>query len=69
MLLVASQEHILGTTLAAEDLVPEGRWASFALMRSLEGEPIDLEEVRGFLKRTGQPEREELLHELAYLAA
>jgi len=67
---IAAPEHVLGTTLAGERLSTEGRWASFALLRALEGRRgVDLEEVRGFLKRCADPEREQLLHELAYLAA
>jgi len=44
-------------------------WACFALMRVLADRDLDLEQARGFLKRCGSPERESLLHELAYLAA
>lgn len=64
---VASPEHVLGTTLAGETLSTEGRWASFALQRALEQRGVDLEEVRGFIKRCDEPDREQLLHELAYL--
>ena len=66
---VASPEHILGTTLAGDRLTTEGRWASFALLRAMEHRGVDLEEVRGFIKRCDEPDREQLLHELAYLAA
>jgi hypothetical protein len=66
---VASPEHVLGTTLSRPELQPDGTWACFALMRVLEDRGLDLEEVRGFVKRCGSPEREVLLHELAYLAA
>lgn len=66
---VASPEHVLGTTLAGEQLSTEGRWASFALLRACETRGVDLEEVRGFIKRCDEPDREQLLHELAYLAA
>lgn len=66
---VAAAEHVLGMTLADERLGMEGKWASFALMRALEGRELDLEAVRGFIKRCASPERETLLHELAYLAA
>lgn len=65
---VAAPEHILGTMLAAHELGMAAKWAAFALMRVYEGR-LDLEEVRGFVKRCDDPERETLLHELAYLAA
>lgn len=65
---VAAPEHILGTMLAAPELGMAAKWAAFALMRVYEGR-LDLEEVRGFVKRCDDPERETLLHELAYLAA
>lgn len=66
---VAAPEHVLGMTLADDRLGMEGKWACFALMRALEGRELDLEAVRGFIKRCASPERETLLHELAYLAA
>lgn len=65
---VPAPEHILGMMLAASDLDTATKWTCFALMRVFEGR-LDLEEVRGFVKRSGDPERESLLHELAYLAA
>ena len=46
----------------------EGKWAGFALMRAREGQPLDLEEVRGFIKRTGSAARETFFHDLAHLA-
>lgn len=66
---VAAPEHVLGMVLASDGLAEDGRWASFALMRVLAERGLDLEEVRGFLKRCDMPEREVLLHELSYLAA
>lgn len=65
---VASPEHILGLQLAATQLPADAQWACFVLMRSYAGE-LDLEEVRGFLKRLESSERQALLAELAYLAA
>ena len=65
---VAAPEHILGLSLAAPDLPPDAKWACFLLMR-IYAERLDLEEVRGFLKRCRDPERQALLAELAYLAA
>lgn len=65
---VASPEHVLGTRLATPELPPDAQWACFVLMRTCEGR-LDLEEVRGFLKRCGSIERQALLAELAYLAA
>jgi hypothetical protein len=65
---VASPEHILGLTLAAPDLPPDAKWACFVLMRTLAG-ALDLEEARGFLKRSPAEDRQTLLAELAYLAA
>ena len=65
---VASPEHVLGTSLAARELLPDAKWACFVLMRTLAGR-LDLEEVRGFLKRHDGTERQTLLAELAYLAA
>lgn len=41
---------------------------SFALLRALEQRGVALEEVRGLIKRCEEPDREQLLHELAYLA-
>jgi hypothetical protein len=64
---VASPEHVLAMILGAPDLGPDGRWAGFILMRTCPG--MDLEEVRGFLKRCDSVERQSLLAELAYLAA
>jgi hypothetical protein len=64
----AAPEHVLGFALAAPELTPDVRWACFVLMRVF-GERIDLEEVRGILKRQDAPERQSLLAELAYLAA
>jgi hypothetical protein len=66
---VACPEHVLGTTLGQATLGTEGRYAAFALMRAMEVRGLDLEEVRGFLKRCRDDGREELLRELAYLAA
>ncbi len=65
---VAAPEHILGLSLAAPDLQPDAKWACFLLMRVF-AERLDLEEVRGLLKRCHDPERQALLAELAYLAA
>jgi hypothetical protein len=65
---VASPEHILGMTLAAAELPIDAKWACFILMRTY-GERLDLEEVRGFLKRGANVDRQALLAELAYLAA
>ena len=65
---VASPTHILGMLLGAEALPPDAKWACFVLMRTL-GEHLDLEEARGFLKRSASPDRQSLLAELAYLAA
>jgi hypothetical protein len=66
---VASPEHVIGTTLASDELQADGRWACFVLMRVLESRGFDLEEIRGFVKRCDAPDREVLLHELSYLAA
>lgn len=65
---VAAPEHILGMMLAAPVLETDAKWACFILMRTL-GDALDLEEARGFLKRTGDDDRRALLAELAYLAA
>jgi hypothetical protein len=65
---VASPEHILGMRLAAPDLPPDAKWACFVLMRTFDGR-LDLEEARGFLKRSTLADRQSLLAELAYLAA
>lgn len=65
---VASPEHILGMSLAAAELPTDVKWACFILMRTYEGR-LDLEEVRGFLKRAASIDRQALLAELAYLAA
>lgn len=65
---VASPEHILGMSLAAPDLPIDAKWACFILMRTY-GDRLDLEEVRGFLKRGPSVDRQALLAELAYLAA
>jgi hypothetical protein len=65
---VAAPEHILGMRLATPEFPPDASWACFVLMRTLEGR-LDLEEVRGFLKRCPQVDRQSLLAELAYLAA
>jgi hypothetical protein len=64
----AAAEHVLGLALAAPELTPDVRWACFVLMRVC-GDDLDLEEVRGILKRQSSPERQSLLAELAYLAA
>jgi hypothetical protein len=65
---VAAPEHILGMSLAAPELPTEAKWACFILMQTY-GDRLDLEEVRGFLKRGASVERQALLAELAYLAA
>jgi hypothetical protein len=65
---VAAPEHILGTSLAAPELPIDAKWACFILMRTYGGR-LDLEEVRGFLKRGASVDRQALLAELAYLAA
>jgi hypothetical protein len=65
---VAAPEHVLGLALAAPELPPDAQWACFVLMRVC-GDELDLEEVRGFLKRSAVPDRQALLAELAYLAA
>jgi hypothetical protein len=65
---VAAPEHILGMNLAAPDLPIDAKWACFILMRTYR-DRLDLEEVRGFLKRGASVDREALLAELAYLAA
>jgi hypothetical protein len=65
---VAAPEHVLGLSLAASELLPDAKWACFVLMLNL-GEQLDLEEVRGILKRSEAPDRQSLLAELAYLAA
>lgn len=65
---VASPEHILGLQLGASGLAPDAKWSSFLLMRTL-GDRLDLEQVRGLLKRSAEPDRQSLLAELAYLAA
>jgi hypothetical protein len=65
---VACPEHIVGMILGAPDLPIDAKWACFVLMRTFE-DRLDLEEARGFLKRTPDPERQALLAELAYLAA
>ena len=66
---VASPEHILGMCMAAPSLPRSTKWACFMLMRACEGR-LDLEEVRGFLKRSEPAlDRQSLLVELAYLAA
>ncbi|MBI2377063.1 MAG: hypothetical protein HYV07_23890 [Deltaproteobacteria bacterium] len=65
---VASPEHVLGMGLGGLELPPDAKWACFLLMRTLYGR-LDLEEVRGFLKRCPEPDRQSLLAELAYLAA
>lgn len=64
----AAPEHVLGLALAAPELTPDVRWACFILMRVC-GKGLDLEEVRGILKRQSSPERQSILAELAYLAA
>jgi hypothetical protein len=64
----AAPEHVLGLALAAPDLTPDVRWACFVLMHVC-GDGLDLEEVRGVLKRSSSPDRQSLLAELAYLAA
>lgn len=66
--LVARPEHILGISLASAELPPDVKWACFILMRTYEGQ-LDLEQARGFLKRSDDPDRQALLAELAYLAA
>ena len=65
---VAAPEHVLGMQLAAETLPADAMWSSFLLMRAFAGR-LDLEEARGFLKRSTQADRQSLLAELAYLAA
>jgi len=65
---VASAEHVIGLSLAARVLPTHAKWADFVLMRVC-GDDLDLEEVRGFLKRCPDPDRQTLLAELAYLAA
>jgi hypothetical protein len=65
---VAAPEHILGMSLAAPELPIDTKWACFILMRTY-GDRLDLEEVRGFLKRGASVDRQALLAELAYLAA
>jgi hypothetical protein len=65
---VASPEHILGMGLASPNLPADAKWACFILMRTC-ARSLDLEEVRGFLKRCGSVDRQALLAELAYLAA
>ncbi len=65
---VAAPEHVLGLALGAPELPPDAQWACFVLMRIC-GDELDLEEVRGFLKRSAVPDRQALLAELAYLAA
>lgn len=65
---VASPEHILGLILAAPQLLVDAKWACFVLMRTFE-QRLDLEEVRGILKRSPLSDRQALLAELAYLAA
>lgn len=65
---VASPEHVLGMSLAAPELPVDAKWACFILMRTY-GDRLDLEEVRGFLKRGSNVDRQALLAELAYLAA
>lgn len=65
---VAAPEHVLGLQLATPELPPDAKWACFVLMRICQ-ERLDLEQVRGLLKRGAPPERQTLLAELAYLAA
>jgi hypothetical protein len=65
---VAAPEHILGMLLAGPELPVDAKWASFVLMRTLQGR-LDLEEARGFIKRSPHDDRQALLAELAYLAA
>ncbi len=65
---VAAPEHVLGLRLATPDLPADAKWACFVLLRVC-GSGLDLEEVRGFLKRCSSPDRQSLLAELAYLAA
>jgi hypothetical protein len=64
---VAAPEHILGFILAASELLADAQWAAFVLMRTCDD--LDLEEVRGILKRGASVDRQALLAELAYLAA
>ena len=64
---VAAPEHILGLLLAGPEPDAGALWTCFVLLRAFDGD-VDFEEVRGFLKRCRDPQRQSLLSELAYLA-